>query len=181
MIIADTYVFRWPYSEGRVPQGRLPRYSQMLVAHKHKLFNHQLFQYFPQCNKEWKRIGPFGHHAGNLLAGEPRDSYTSEGRELAWKEANGNTPIIRDGFRQEGRIGYIHFRNVVGKVPRYREAFVDEGDIDMIEVLNILKRNNFDGVLIPGHTPQMACDAPWYAGMAYAMGYMKAALSLLGP
>ena len=85
-----------------------------------------------------------------------------------------------DIYSQQGRIAYIHFRNVVGKVPHYREAFVDDGDIDMIEVLKILKKNNFDGVLIPDHTPQMACDAPWYAGMAYAMGYMKAALSLLG-
>jgi mannonate dehydratase len=25
----------------------------------------------------------------------------------------------------------------------------------------------------------MNCDAPWYAGMAYAMGYMKAALKLI--
>ena len=86
-----------------------------------------------------------------------------------------------DIYSQQGRIAYIHFRNVVGKVPHYREAFVDDGDIDMIEVLKILKKNNFDGVLIPDHTPQMACDAPWYAGMAYAMGYMKAALSLLRP
>ena len=30
--------------------------------------------------------------------------------------------------------------------------------------------------IIPDHTPQMTCDAPWYAGMAFAMGYMKAAM-----
>ncbi|MBT8301614.1 MAG: mannonate dehydratase [Maribacter sp.] len=84
-----------------------------------------------------------------------------------------------DSYSKQGRIGYIHFRNIVGKVPNYKEVFVDEGDIDMFKILKILKKNNFNGVLIPDHTPQMTCDAPWYAGMAYAMGYMKAAINLL--
>lgn len=83
-----------------------------------------------------------------------------------------------DVYSKQGKISYIHFRNIVGKVPNYKEVFVDEGDIDMFRILQILKKNNFEGgVLIPDHTPQMTCDAPWYAGMAYAMGYMKAALT----
>lgn len=79
-------------------------------------------------------------------------------------------------YSRQHAIGYIHFRNVRGKVPHYHETFVDEGDIDMLRVLRILKGNGFDGVLIPDHTPQMECAAPWHAGMAYAMGYMRAAL-----
>lgn len=81
-----------------------------------------------------------------------------------------------DLYSKQDKIAYIHFRNVVGKVPNYKEVFVDEGDIDMFRILKILKKNGFQGVLIPDHTPQMTCDAPWYAGMAYAMGFMKAAL-----
>jgi mannonate dehydratase len=77
------------------------------------------------------------------------------------------------------RISYIHFRNVRGKVPGYREVFVDEGDIDMIEILRILKEKNFTGVLVPDHTPQMSCEGAWYAGMAYALGYMNAAMKLV--
>ncbi len=84
-----------------------------------------------------------------------------------------------DNYSKQGRIGYIHFRNIVGKVPNYKEVFVDEGDIDMFKILQVLKQNNFEGVLIPDHTPQMTCDAPWYTGMAHAMGYMKAAINLL--
>lgn len=84
-----------------------------------------------------------------------------------------------DVYSKQGKISYIHFRNIVGKVPNYKEVFVDEGDIDMFRILQILKKNNFEGVLIPDHTPQMTCDAPWYASMAYAMGYMKAALAIL--
>lgn len=83
-------------------------------------------------------------------------------------------------YSRQGAIGYIHFRNVRGKVPHYHETFVDDGDIDMLRVLRILKDNAFDGVLIPDHTPQMECAVPWHAGMAYAMGYMRAALRTLG-
>jgi mannonate dehydratase len=83
-------------------------------------------------------------------------------------------------YSRQQKIGYVHFRNVTGKVPHYRETFIDDGDIDMIRVLKILKKNRFDGVLIPDHTPQMSCSAPWHAGMAFAMGYMKAALQIVG-
>jgi len=77
------------------------------------------------------------------------------------------------------QIAYIHFRNVKGKVPHYKEVFVDEGDIDMIRILKILKSKKFNGVLIPDHTPQMSCEGAWYAGMAYALGYIKAAMTLV--
>jgi len=82
-------------------------------------------------------------------------------------------------YSRQGKLAYVHFRNVKGKVPYYRETFVDDGDIDMLRVLSILKRNNFDGVIVPDHTPQMTCQAPWHAGMAYALGYMRAALQTL--
>lgn len=77
-------------------------------------------------------------------------------------------------YLQQERVAYIHFRNVRGKAPHYVETFIDEGDVDMRRVVGILKRNRFDGVLIPDHTPQMSCDAPWHAGMAYALGYINA-------
>jgi len=84
-----------------------------------------------------------------------------------------------DRYSGAGKLGYVHFRNVAGKVPDYKETFVDDGDVDMIRVLGILKKNGFDGVLIPDHTPQMACAAPWHAGMAYALGYMRGAMQAL--
>ena len=84
-----------------------------------------------------------------------------------------------DIYSKQDKISYVHFRNIIGKVPNYKEVFVDEGDIDMLKILKILKKNNFQGVLIPDHTPQMTCDAPWYAGMAYTMGYMKAIMNVV--
>ena len=82
-------------------------------------------------------------------------------------------------YVSEGKICYVHFRNVRGKVPNYREVFLDEGDVDMIETLRIYRECGYDGVLIPDHTPRTACDAPWHAGMAYALGFMRAAMMAL--
>ena len=84
-----------------------------------------------------------------------------------------------DQYSRQGKIGYVHFRNVTGKVPYYRETFIDDGDIDMIRVLRILRKNGYAGVLIPDHTPQMTCAAPWHAGMAFALGYLRAALQII--
>jgi len=85
-----------------------------------------------------------------------------------------------DRYSRLGRIAYVHFRNVQGKAPHYHEMMVDDGDVDMVEVMRILQRNGFDGVMIPDHTPLLECAAPWHAGMAYALGYMRAALKLIG-
>jgi mannonate dehydratase len=85
-----------------------------------------------------------------------------------------------DQYSRQGRLAYVHFRNVTGKAPHYRETFVDDGDIDMLRVLRLLKANDYDGVLIPDHTPQMTCGAPWHAGMAYALGYLRAGLQAIG-
>ena len=79
-------------------------------------------------------------------------------------------------FAAQDRIGYVHFRNVVGRVPEYHEVFLDEGYVDMFKALRTYAASGFDGVLIPDHTPQMTCGAPWHAGMAYALGYMGAAI-----
>jgi mannonate dehydratase len=84
-----------------------------------------------------------------------------------------------DRYAGQGRIAYVHFRNVRGKVPNYREVFIDEGDVDTIRALRLYHRHGYDGVLIPDHTPQVECAAPWHAGMAYALGYLKAAITMI--
>ena len=72
-----------------------------------------------------------------------------------------------DQYTRQKAIAYVHFRNVKGKVPKYHEVFIDEGDVDMIRALSIYRRNGYDGVMIPDHTPQMECAASWHAGMGF--------------
>jgi mannonate dehydratase len=81
-----------------------------------------------------------------------------------------------DKYSAQERIAYVHLRNVRGKVPYYKETHIDEGDIDVLRVLRILKKNNFAGLIIPDHAPQLTCEAPWHAGMAFAMGFLQAGL-----
>ncbi len=83
---------------------------------------------------------------------------------------------VVDHYSRQQALGYVHLRNVRGKVPDYEEVFIDEGDVDMHRVLRILQHNGYDGVVIPDHTPQMTCPAPWHAGMAYTLGYIRAVL-----
>jgi len=78
-------------------------------------------------------------------------------------------------YSRQGKLAYVHLRNVRGKVPFYKETFIDDGDVDVRRVIRILKKNGFNGVIIPDHAPQMSCAAPWHAGMAHTLGFMLAA------
>ncbi len=93
--------------------------------------------------------------------------------------ADGDLYATIEHYARQRAIAYVHCRNVRGKVPRYHEVFIDEGDFDVFEALRRLHRSGYEGLLIPDHTPQMTCDAPWHAGMAHALGYLSAALAVV--
>jgi mannonate dehydratase len=93
--------------------------------------------------------------------------------------AEGDTYEAVETYSRQGKIAYVHLRNVRGKVPRYVEVFIDEGDTDLIRVLRILHKHGYDGVITPDHSPSLNCAAPWHAGFAFALGYIKAALTLI--
>jgi mannonate dehydratase len=50
---------------------------------------------------------------------------------------------------------------------------------DMARAIRLYHKHGFDGVLIPDHSPEMACAAPWHAGMAYALGWMRATVAMV--
>jgi mannonate dehydratase len=85
-----------------------------------------------------------------------------------------------ENFAAQKRIAYVHLRNVRGQVPHYKETFIDDGDVDVFSILRGLAENGYEGVIIPDHAPQMTCAAPWHAGMAFALGYLKAAMRSCG-
>ena len=88
-------------------------------------------------------------------------------------------------FARKGALAYVHFRNVRGQVPRYIETFVDDGDVDMTEIVRVLRDENYDGVLVPDHVPDLhGSKSPWHAGNAYTIGFMRALIlnqHALGP
>lgn len=123
--------------------------------------------YHPDHYRELMEINESSNHVMELCIGTMAEM------------AEGDLYASVEYFAKHNKIGYLHCRNIRGKVPYYKETFVDEGDIDMPRILRILKKHNFQGVLIPDHAPQMSCDAPWHAGMAFAMGYLKGILQLI--
>ena len=92
---------------------------------------------------------------------------------------DGNVYDAVETYSRQKKLAYVHLRNVRDKVPVYKETFIDDGDVDVLRVLKILKKNNFTGVIIPDHAPQMSCAAPWHAGMAYALGFLRAGLKIV--
>jgi mannonate dehydratase len=83
-------------------------------------------------------------------------------------------------FAGQGKIFYVHFRNVRGAFPKFDEVFIDEGDVDMLEAMRAYKEAGYDGVLIPDHAPRVAGDSNFgHRGRAFALGYMRALLQMV--
>lgn len=85
-------------------------------------------------------------------------------------------------FGEQGKVFYVHFRNVVGRVPEFREAFIDSGDIDMVKAMTIWKDVGFEGPMMPDHYPRhMEGDTRYgHRARGHAIGYMKALMEAVG-
>ena len=83
------------------------------------------------------------------------------------------TAIRRIG--SQGKIVYVHFRNIRGTPRKFQEVFIDEGDVDMVRAMQAYKDVGFMGPFMMDHTPRFpsAAATPW-AGRAFAVGYMRA-------
>ena len=78
-------------------------------------------------------------------------------------------------FGEEGRLFYIHFRDVQGCVPNFQECFLGEGNVDVVDAMRTLKEVGFDGFIIDDHVPRMIDDSDWrHRGHAHATGYILA-------
>ena len=60
---------------------------------------------------------------------------------------------------RQGKIAYVHFRNVRGTPKDFREVFVDEGDVDMHRTMQTYKEVGFNGPFMMDHTPSIPDDA----------------------
>ncbi|NKB67478.1 MAG: TIM barrel protein [Candidatus Latescibacteria bacterium] len=74
----------------------------------------------------------------------------------------------------QGRICYVHFRNVRGTPDSFQEVFVDEGDVDMYEAMRIYREVGFEGPFMMDHTPGIPQDAEGRQGHAFATGFIRA-------
>lgn len=107
-------------------------------------------------------------------------------------EMNGETSVneVIDEFAPLGRIFYVHFRDVIGTVPRFAECFLGEGNLNPGRVITRLHDKGFSGFLIDDHVPAMVGDIDTWGdtspaayvsrGRAFAVGYLQGVLNALG-
>ena len=86
-------------------------------------------------------------------------------------------------FADEGKLVYVHFRDVRGTVPSFAECFLGEGNVDVVAAMRVLRDSGFDGVVIDDHVPLLDADPSitpgWiksdyaYQGRAYELGYLE--------
>jgi mannonate dehydratase len=85
--------------------------------------------------------------------------------------------VIRH-FGAQGKIFFVHFRDVRGTPQKFVETFHDDGQTDMVACMQAYKDIGYTGVLRPDHVPTMAGDAndhPAYSslGRLFALGYIQ--------
>ena len=85
--------------------------------------------------------------------------------------------VIRD-FGKQGKISFVHFRDVRGTPEKFEETWHDAGKTDMLACLKAYRDIGFDGVLRPDHVSTVEGDSNEHAGYSsfgrlYAIGYIR--------
>lgn len=81
----------------------------------------------------------------------------------------------------EGKIFFVHFRDIRGKAEKFIETFHDNGQTDMFGAIQAYKEIGYDGPIRVDHVPTMEGEGnlePGYesVGRVYAIGYLKGLL-----
>lgn len=98
-----------------------------------------------------------------------------------WSEMRGGAGIMEslDYFGRQGRLFYVHLRDVQGVAEDFDECFLEEGNGDVLGVMRKLVELRFNGFIIDDHVPRFVNDSPYgHRGRAYAIGYLKAMLEV---
>ena len=97
------------------------------------------------------------------------------------QEAGEHVPEVIRYFGERKKIFYVHFRNVIGVVPKYSEVFPDQGDGDMAANLKALQAVGYQGYLVPDHHFGVAADDEDYPliSRAWQVGYMRGLMQAL--
>ena len=80
------------------------------------------------------------------------------------------------GLLARKKVNQIHFRNVRGGQNDFVEVYHDEGDINMFNVIRLLRDMDWEGSLLPDHSPAHPADPNSLQGFAFANGYIQGLL-----
>jgi mannonate dehydratase len=99
-----------------------------------------------------------------------------------WSEMRAGAGILDaiDWFGRDGRLFYVHLRDVQGGAEHFTECFLGDGNSDLVAVLRKLQEVGFRGFILDDHVPHMVNDSSWgHRGRAYATGYIAGMLNTL--
>lgn len=77
-------------------------FEDFLLSHKEQYFSKLPFPYFKQSNTQWQLIGPFSKNQGDSLVKNAHEKLVYQGKTLLWKNAKGNSLIIKDRDTKQG-------------------------------------------------------------------------------
>jgi mannonate dehydratase len=89
-------------------------------------------------------------------------------------EMGENVPAAIRRIGSQGKIVYVHFRNIRGTPRKFQEVFLDEGDVDMFEAMQTYREIGFNGPFMMDHTPHLPQTNAGWSGRAFAVGYIRA-------
>jgi mannonate dehydratase len=111
------------------------------------------------------------------------DMYPSEVNGITLCQGNftlmtEDLPGVIRHFGKQGKIFFVHFRDVRGTPENFVETFHDDGKTDMVACMKAYRDIRFEGVLRPDHVPTMEGDSNTDAGYSsigrlFAIGYIK--------
>ena len=87
-------------------------------------------------------------------------------------------PSVIRHFGKQGKIFFVHMRDVRGTPEKFEETFHDDGQTDMLACMQAYRDIGFEGVCRPDHVPTMEGDNNDHAGYSaigrlFAIGYLK--------
>jgi mannonate dehydratase len=98
--------------------------------------------------------------------------------------ASAGEDIVAGIRRLSPYISFVHFRDVVGTVPRFRESFHDNGQTDMAAAMQAYLEAGLDVPVRPDHVPTLDGEdnsTPGYhmLGRLFAAGYIRGLIHAL--
>lgn len=97
-----------------------------------------------------------------------------------FSQLDGDVVSVIKHFGERDQIVFVHFRDVVGTVPRFHETFVDSGNYDEYEAMLALDKVGFEGPILPDHVPRIEGDSEWsHRAKAFTAGYLKGLINAI--
>jgi len=99
--------------------------------------------------------------------------------------AGDDIPAAIRRFAGQGKLFFVHFRDVRGTPDKFEETFHDDGQTDMFEAMRTYFEVGFAGPARPDHVPTMEGESnenPGYEtlGRLFGVGYIKGLMEAAG-